>query len=187
MSEERPPTGRVLRVVVMGVSGSGKSTVGELLAQRLDVPYADADEFHPPANVAKMSVGTPLTDDDRRPWLDAIGRWLDLHRTGGAVVTCSALKRSHRDALRAHAPDLWFLHCSGSFELIHERMTRRAHHFMPASLLRSQFETLETPGADERAVTEDVVQQPADMVEDFLATVARRAADDRPPPEADGT
>jgi gluconokinase len=178
--DQSPPAGTsALRVVVMGVSGAGKTTVGELLAARLDVPYADADEFHPPANVAKMSAGTPLTDDDRWPWLDAIGRWLDQQRAGGAVVTCSALRRTHRDALRAHVADLWFLHCAGSFELIQQRITRRAHHFMPASLLRSQFETLEPPGADERAVSEDVGRQPAEMVADFLATIARRTADER--------
>jgi gluconokinase len=166
-----------LRVVVMGVSGSGKSTVGELLAHRLGLEFADADEFHNPANVAKMSAGIPLTDEDRWPWLEAIGHWLDGHGTDGAVVTCSALKRAHRDALRAHVGDLWFLHCAGSIELIGRRIAGRAHHFMPASLLQSQFDALEPPGDDERAISEDVSQPPEAMVSDFLERVAQRPPD----------
>lgn len=166
-----------VRVVVMGVSGSGKTTVGELLARELGVDYADADDFHNPANVAKMSAGIPLTDDDRWPWLDAIGRWLSEHETAGAVVTCSALKRRYRDALRTHAGDVWLLHCVGTFELITERIAHRSHHFMPASLLRSQFEALEPPGTDERAISENVSRQPRDIVADFLAEVSRRTGE----------
>ncbi len=158
-----------LRVVVMGVSGSGKTTVGQLLAEELSLEFADADSFHTPASIATMSAGTPLTDEDRLPWLRAIGTWLEKHAASGTVVTCSALTRRHRDILREHAPDVWFLYCAGTAELIGARLGARSQHFMPASLLASQFETLEPPGPDERAVTEDVAQDPAEMVASFLA------------------
>jgi gluconokinase len=139
----------------MGVSGSGKSTVGSALAQRLRVPFVDADALHPPANVAKMTTGEPLNDDDRYPWLEKVGEWLAGHCTGG-VVSCSALKRKYRDQLRVHCPRVEFLHLSGSPELINRRMSARTGHFMPAALLRSQFDTLEPLGADERGVTVDI-------------------------------
>lgn len=141
----------------MGVSGSGKSTVGAALAQRLGVPYADADDLHPAANVAKMSAGIPLTDEDREPWLDRIGRWLEEHPDGG-VVSCSALKRAYRDRLRRHAPDLRLVHLDGSHEVIARRQASRPGHFMPASLLASQFATLEPLEADEHGVVIDVDQ-----------------------------
>ena len=144
-------------VVVMGVSGSGKSTVGAALAQRLGVPYVDADDLHPPANIAKMSAGQPLDDDDRRPWLDTLGEWLAAHPDGG-VVSCSALKRDYRDQLRGHAPEVAFLHLEGSREVIARRQAGRPGHFMPASLMDSQFATLEPLQADERGVTVDVDQ-----------------------------
>lgn len=160
-----------LRVVVMGVAGSGKTTVGERLAAELGVEYVDADTLHTPGNVAKMSAGIPLTDADRGPWLDAVGRWLADHES--AVATCSALKRRYRDVLRSFAADAWFLHCTGSPELISSRITRRSHHFMPAELLASQFEALEPPGPDERAFSADVSKPPATVVSDFLAAVRR--------------
>jgi gluconokinase len=160
-----------LRVVVMGVSGSGKSTVGELLAARLDLPYADADQFHSPTNVARMAAGTPLTDEDRRPWLEAIAHWLAEHEDGGCVVTCSALKRAYRDVLRRGADDAWFLHLSASQELMTERVAGRPRHFMPADLVASQFETLEPPGPDERAVTVDAALTPDQIITAFLAQV----------------
>lgn len=141
-------------VVVMGVSGSGKSTVGAALAERLRVPYADADDFHPPGNIAKMNAGEPLDDDDRRPWLEAIGRWLAEHDRG--VVTCSALKRSYRDLLREHRPDVVFVHLHGDPEVIARRQAGRPGHFMPASLLDSQLATLEPLGNDERGFVVDV-------------------------------
>lgn len=141
-------------VVVMGVSGSGKSTVGAALAARLGVPFVDADALHPPANVAKMTAGQPLDDDDRYPWLEKVGEWLADHRDG-AVASCSALKRKYRDQLRAHCPDVEFVHLSGSAELIGGRLAARTGHFMPAALLRSQLDTLEPLGADEAGITVD--------------------------------
>ena len=143
-------------IVVMGVSGSGKSTVGAALAQRLGVPFADADDFHPPANIAKMTVGSPLDDDDRYPWLEAIGRWLAERSTEGGVMSCSALKRKYRDQLRTHCAQTEFVHLSGSPEVIAARQASRPGHFMPASLMASQFATLEPLQPDERGVTIDV-------------------------------
>lgn len=141
-------------VVVMGVSGSGKSTVGAALARRMRVPFVDADTLHPAANVAKMAAGHPLDDDDRHPWLDTVGEWLAAHRDGG-VVSCSALKRTYRDQLRAHCPGVEFLHLSGSAELLADRLAARTDHFMPAALLRSQLDTLEPLGSDEPGATVD--------------------------------
>jgi gluconokinase len=141
-------------VVVMGVTGSGKTTVGTALAERMEVPFADADDFHSPGNVAKMRAGTPLTDVDRRPWLLAIGAWLAEHGSG-AVVTCSALKRVYRDTLREAAPDLTFLHLHGDKEIARERVGGRAGHFMPTSLVDSQYADLEPLGADEKGLVVD--------------------------------
>jgi gluconokinase len=151
----------------MGVTGSGKSTVGSALAQRLRVPFVDADTLHPPANIAKMTAGEPLNDDDRYPWLEKVGEWLAGHCTGG-VVSCSALKRKYRDQLRAHCPRVEFLHLSGSPELINRRMSTRTGHFMPAALLRSQFDTLEPLGADERGVTVDIGHDVGAIIDTFL-------------------
>ena len=139
----------------MGVSGCGKTTVGEALAGRLGVPFADADDFHPRANIDKMSRGEPLDDGDRRPWLDAIGRWLG-ERPDGAVASCSALKRTYRDQLRGHADELSFLHLTGDRELLARRQAGRPGHFMPASLLDSQLATLEPLGPDEQGLTVDI-------------------------------
>lgn len=161
MSRPLPP------IVVMGVSGSGKSTVGAALAQRLAVPFADADAFHPDANIAKMAAGQPLDDNDRYPWLAAIGEWLARHADGG-VMSCSALKRDYRDRLRAHCPSVEFLHLSGSPELIGRRLAVRSGHFMPASLLRSQFDILEPLGPDERGATVDV-SEPVDAILDAFS------------------
>ena len=144
--------------------------MGSALAQRLRVPFLDADTLHPPANIAKMAAGEPLNDDDRYPWLEKVGEWLAGHRDGG-VVACSALKRKYRDQLRAHCPRVEFLHLSGSPELIGRRLAARSGHFMPAALLRSQFDTLEPLGADERgsSSTCDVVQDVEAIVDTFLA------------------
>ncbi|MGY4650628.1 gluconokinase [Mycobacterium sp. URHB0021] len=164
-------------IVVMGVSGSGKSTVGAALAQRLRVPFADADDFHPPANVAKMTAGEALTDDDRYPWLEAIGQWLAERCESGAVMSCSALKRKYRDQLRRHCADVVSLHLSGSPEVIGRRQASRPGHFMPASLLASQFETLEPLDPDERGITIDVDQDIDAIVETYVASTGARATE----------
>lgn len=156
-------------IVVMGVSGSGKSTVGAALAQRLRVPFADADDFHPPANIAKMTAGHPLDDDDRLPWLDSIGEWLAEHGTGG-VMSCSALKRKYRDQLRGHCPAIEFLHLEGTLETIGRRQASRPGHFMPAALLASQFATLEPLEPDERGVRIDVDQSIDTIIETYVTT-----------------
>ena len=152
---------------MMGVSGSGKSTVGAALAHELGVPFSDADDLHPPENIAKMASGQPLDDDDRFPWLETIGRWLSDHDTGG-VMSCSALKRSYRDQLRGHAPEVSFLHLRASFEVIARRQASRPGHFMPASLLRSQFETLEPLESDERGYVVDVGQSVDEIIREYL-------------------
>lgn len=155
-------------IVVMGVSGSGKSTVGAALAQRLRVPFADADDFHPPANIAKMTAGHPLDDNDRYPWLEKIGEWLAEHSNGG-VMSCSALKRSYRDQLRQHCPGVHFLHLSGSPEVIARRQASRPGHFMPASLLASQFATLEPLEPDEDGIAIDVDRDIDSIVDSYVA------------------
>lgn len=155
----------------MGVSGSGKSTVGSALAQRLRVAFVDADTLHPAANVAKMTVGEPLNDDDRYPWLENVGEWLAGHRAGG-VVSCSALKRKYRDQLRAHCPGVEFLHLSGAPELIERRMSARIGHFMPPALLRSQIDTLEPLGPDEQGVTVDIGDDVVAIIDTFLKSSA---------------
>jgi len=164
-------------IVVMGVSGSGKSTVGAALAQRLRVPFADADDFHPPANIEKMTAGLALNDDDRYPWLEAVGDWLAVRCGDGGVMSCSALKRKYRDQLRRHCPDVLFLHLSGSLEVIGKRQASRPGHFMPASLLASQFQTLEELEPNERGVTIDVDQDIDSVVESYLALTASRATE----------
>ncbi len=163
-----------LLLVIMGVSGAGKSTVGTLIAQRLGLSFRDADEFHPPANIAKMSAGLPLTDDDRWPWLDAIGAHLAAHRASGAVVTCSALKRAYRDRLRGAAPGLRFIHLHGAQALIAERQAARQGHFMPPSLVASQFATLEAPDAEADVVMLDVAAAPETLAEAALAALETR-------------
>ncbi|WP_127479009.1 gluconokinase [Nocardioides pantholopis] len=156
-------------LVVMGVSGSGKSTIGAALSQRLGVPFADGDDFHPEANIAKMSRGEPLDDDDRWPWLERIGDWLAEHPEGG-VMSCSALKRKYRDQLRGHAPATEFVLLEGSREVIERRQASRPGHFMPASLLTSQFATLEPLGPDERGVVLDVDQSVEAIVDGYLGS-----------------
>lgn len=155
-------------IVVMGVSGSGKSTVGAAIAQRLRVPFADADDFHPPANIAKMTDGRALDDDDRQPWLEAIGEWLDAAHPDGGVMSCSALRRKYRDQLRRHAPDVEFLHLEGSPEVIGRRQASRPGHFMPASLLASQFATLEPLEPDEHGQVIDVDQSIDAIVQQYV-------------------
>ena len=166
---------RAAAIIVMGVSGSGKSTIGALLAERLGWPFADADGFHPPENVAKMAAGTPLTDADRWPWLDAIAAHIDAARKAGqpVVVACSALRRAYRERLRAGHGDLVFLHLSGAPEVIAARQAARQGHFMPPSLMASQFATLEDTAAEPDAVTVSVKASPHEVVNAAMAAISR--------------
>ncbi|GEB11893.1 gluconokinase [Pimelobacter simplex] len=157
----------------MGVSGSGKSTVGAALGQRLGVPFADADDFHPPENIAKMAAGHALDDTDRHPWLEAIGGWLADHDAAGGVISCSALKHVYRDQLRRHAPRSWFVHLDGTHDVIARRQASRPGHFMPTSLLDSQFATLEPLAADEAGFVVDVDQSVDAIVDQVVAELGR--------------
>ncbi|MBD9698156.1 gluconokinase [Flavimobilis sp. GY10621] len=162
-SDTPPP-----RIVVMGVSGCGKSTVATLLAARLGVPYVDADDLHPAANVARMSAGIQLTDDDRAPWLDTVAAAIAA-APDGVVVACSALRRSYRDRLRAGAPGTVVVHLDGTPELLAARIGARTDHFMPASLLGTQLATLESLADDEPGTVLDVTATP-DELADAAAT-----------------
>jgi gluconokinase len=148
-------------IVVMGVSGSGKSTIAALLASTLNLKFIDADSLHPQSNRNKMAAGIPLRDADRAPWLDAVATVL---AAGGVVVACSALRRRYRDRLRLAAPDLQLLYLQGDAALLAERVAARHHEFMPAGLLDSQLEALEPPAAFERAIVADIGAAPADIV-----------------------
>ena len=152
-------------VVVMGVSGCGKSTVGKLLARSLKAEFLEGDELHPPRNIERMAAGIALTDADRRDWLLQTAQQLaEAHASRHAlVVSCSALKRSYRDMLRTAASRLAFVHIHGSRALLESRLRARPGHFMPSSLLDSQLQTLEPPGADERAITLDAALPPAEI------------------------
>lgn len=161
-------------LVVMGVSGSGKSTVAGLVADELGWDFAEGDSMHPQANVDKMHAGTPLTDDDRWPWLDVVASWIRDHLDRGApgVVTCSALKRSYRDVLRA--PGVVFVHVAGSGDLIGDRMAARSGHFMPTSLLASQLATLEPPQGDEAHIEVAADRTPAEESAEVIDRLALR-------------
>lgn len=163
-------------VVVMGVSGSGKSTIGELVAEALSVPFIDADSLHPAANVEKMAAGHPLTDEDRWPWLARVGQVLAAADESGAVVACSALKRVYRDAILAEAPRALFLHLAGSREVLASRLERRSGHFMPPALLDSQLATLEPLADDEPGVVVDVAPDVMTIVSDAVTGVRERLA-----------
>ncbi|MCW2506334.1 MAG: gluconokinase [Actinomycetia bacterium] len=167
------PAARRSVVVVMGVSGSGKTTIGEALARRLGVPYAEADAFHPAANIAKMSAGHPLDDADREPWLAAIAAWIAERGGAGGVVSCSALKRRYRDVLRAADPEaVKFLHLDVSKETILARVAGRSGHFMPVSLVDSQFEALEPLGPDEPGIVVDAGLPPEKVAEIAIERLA---------------
>lgn len=159
------------RVVVMGVSGSGKSTVGEGLAEALGASYVEGDDLHPEANREKMAAGHALDDHDRWPWLERIG--LALATTeGSVVVTCSALKRTYRDRIRAAAPDAFFVHLDGDPALLRERQADREGHFMPSSLMDSQLDTLEQLGPDEAGVRLDVADTPDELVREAVSALS---------------
>lgn len=154
----------------MGVSGSGKSTIGAALARELHAEFLEGDSFHPPENVARMAAGIALTDADRQGWLATLSARLGAARREGrpVVMSCSALKRRYRDTLRAQAPDLALLYLAGTPELLMQRMARRQGHYMPPSLLASQLATLEPPQPDEGALTLDIAREPAALVRDAL-------------------
>jgi gluconokinase len=158
----------------MGVSGSGKSTVGRALAGRLGWDFGEGDDLHPAANVAKMAAGQPLTDDDRWPWLARVRGWIDEHVAAGqpGAITCSALKRAYRDVLRDE--HVVFVHFSGTREQLATRLAARPGHFMPASLLDSQLADLEPPGDDEQAITIDIGPTPTVLADEIVTALATR-------------
>ncbi|SDP03388.1 shikimate kinase [Arthrobacter sp. ok909] len=167
-------------LVIMGVSGSGKSTVAGLLAGRLGWDLAEGDDLHPESNVAKMHAGQPLTDEDRWPWLESIADWIRAHTEAGApgVVTCSALKKRYRDILRGEGVVFVFL--EGSRDKISDRLASRHGHFMPPALLESQFEALEAPSADENFISLSVSATPAEEAQEIITRLNLEAADARP-------
>jgi gluconokinase len=165
----------VVSLVVMGVSGSGKTTVATEVARRLGWEFTEGDDHHPKANVEKMRAGHPLDDDDRRPWLLELARWIGVHEAEGrsCVLTCSALKRSYRDLLRDGHPSVWFAHVSGPQELITDRVSSRQGHYMPPSLVPSQFAILEPLAADEPGRVVPASGSPEEVVDDLLADLQR--------------
>jgi carbohydrate kinase (thermoresistant glucokinase family) len=162
-------------LVVMGVSGSGKTTVAAMLAGRLHWAFEEGDSLHPPENVAKMRSGIPLNDADRLPWLHAIGEWIDhwRERREHGVITCSALKRRYRDIIIGERRDVRLVYLKGSYSLIAERLTSRHGHFMPPTLLKSQFEALEEPGPDESPIVVSVGPSPREIVDHIQALLSR--------------
>jgi carbohydrate kinase (thermoresistant glucokinase family) len=160
-------------LVVMGVSGCGKTTVGEELARRLGWPFQEGDRLHPPANVAKMAAGSPLEDADRGPWLEAVADWIDRCReaSSGGVISCSALRRAYRAIIVGDRPDVRLVYLRGSHDTVADRLVRRSDHFMPASLLASQFATLEEPDRSERPIVVDIDQPVDRVVETILAAI----------------
>ena len=165
-------------LVVMGVSGSGKSTIASMLAQRLHWVYEDADWFHPKSNIEKMHHGEPLNDEDRWPWLQAIADWIDATRRAGGhgVVACSALKRAYRDILIGDRRDVRLVFLKGDHNLIARRIAARADHFMPSTLLESQFAALQEPQPDERAIVVSIVPHPREIVETIVKQLGAQSA-----------
>ncbi len=174
----KPKSNSPSAIVVMGVSGSGKSTIASMLAQRLHWVYEDADWFHPKSNIEKMHHGEPLNDEDRWPWLRAIAAWIDETRRAGGhgVVACSALKRAYRDILIGDRADVRLVFLKGDHDLIARRIAARADHFMPTTLLDSQFAALEEPQADERPIVVSIVPHPRDIVENIVAELGLESA-----------
>jgi gluconokinase len=164
-----------LRLIVMGVSGCGKSTMAAALSERLGLDLVDGDDLHLPESVAKMRAGIALQDDDRWPWLDRIGHYLSLPHAQGRVVACSALKRVYRNRIREQAGDVYFVFLDGEFDLIQKRMQQRVGHYMQPGLLDSQFRTLEKPQSDESDVIRLPITEPVqDMVEQALNALHSR-------------
>ena len=159
-------------LIAMGVSGAGKSRIGEMLAERLSCSYTDGDAFHSAANKEKMHHGIPLTDDDRWPWLRTIRAAIEEKQRAGetAVFTCSSLKRSYRDVLRGTDTDVRFVYLKGSFEVLHERLKSRTGHFFDPSLLKSQLDTLEEPGPDE-AIVVSIELTPEQIVDQVMLKI----------------
>lgn len=160
-------------IVVMGVSGSGKSTIGSLLARSLNSDFCDGDDLHPAENVARMAAGHPLGDSERLPWLRIVGERLESDRADGRtlVLACSALKHSYRDILHDHVPDTFFVYLDGPMHVVRERIGKRNHEFMPTSLLASQYASLEPLGQDERGVRVDIRQTPEQIVDQVMAVL----------------
>jgi gluconokinase len=162
------PNGKKV-LVVMGVSGTGKTTIGKLLAHRLKHPFFDGDDFHPKENIEKMKTGHPLNDDDRKEWLLRLNQLAREHRHSGAVICCSALRKNYRSLLRAGVGTcMEFIYLNGSFELIKSRLEARKDHFMPIELLKSQFETLEPPT---RAIKVSVTKEPEKIIKEIVAQI----------------
>ena len=167
------PSPEPFAVIVMGVSGCGKSTVGALLAKRMGIEFIEGDQYHPPENVAKMAAGQPLTDEDRMGWLRTLSDQLKTALTHGksVVLSCSALKESYRDILRQGAPNAWLLYLHASFEVLNERVTSRTHQYMPASLLMSQLSTLEPPPIAPRVLRHEVTTPALDIAAEVESVI----------------
>lgn len=162
-------------IVMMGICGAGKTTIGRALAERLGIPFTEGDSFHPPENVARMKAGHPLTDADRAPWLKALATAITAWSTAGEemVMSCSALRRSYRDQFRAAAPDVVFVHLHGAVDLVRARMATREGHFMPIALIDSQIADLEDPTGEPGVIVVDVAGTPEEIVDRIVAQLPR--------------
>lgn len=163
-------------IIIMGMQGSGKSTIGKLLARRLGLPFIDGDSLHSAENKKWMASGRALSDAQRLPWLHEVGERLALGAGSGVVVACSALKRSYRDLLREHVPTMLTVFARGDIDLIHARITARRHEYMPHSLLPTQFDDLEERQGDEPGVTVDITKTPEQLVDRIIAVIAEESA-----------
>lgn len=167
--------------MVMGVQGAGKSTIGTMLAERLGARFVDGDRLHSEENIAKMAAGTALTDAERLPWLQEVGRVLQEGRSTGIVVVCSALKRDYRDLIRGFVPELFVVDPEGPMQLVAERIRARQHEYMPLELLQSQYDTLEPLEADELGVVVDIRQSPQELIDSVITALEQLPASGRPP------